>query len=265
MLGRYSRYHNTSSTIDSNGVAHFREWVPPKLDYTRSTIYTVTQREVDRLWIISYEAYGTPDLWWAIAYYNGISDAYSLKAGDKLKLPSLQDLMSSVKSNGKTTVTDNTKTELPLVKTIHPYRYPPLQRVGVQTTIEEGSVDVVLESIRDPFFLFSFPVPEGVSGIANFQLDISSAADFSDIVLSLDTRGSVDRWVYFDVIYNEGNGAHRLFPVGGIDAEIYQGQVVYYIFSSSQLTKNQGYYFRYKAWVDGVESAWFSPGLIIVG
>ncbi len=51
------------------------------------TFLTVTTPIEFRPDIVSYKAYGTPDYWWKILEFNGISDIYDFRAGLNIRIP----------------------------------------------------------------------------------------------------------------------------------------------------------------------------------
>jgi hypothetical protein len=54
---------------------------------------TVTEDKKD-LDLLAYQIYGVELMWWIIADYNGISDPFSLIAGQRLLYPSISSLES---------------------------------------------------------------------------------------------------------------------------------------------------------------------------
>jgi hypothetical protein len=58
---------------------------------------TVTQTILDRPDLLSNEMYNTPDLWWVIFEFNGISDPlFGLKLGDTLRIPELDRVLAAI-------------------------------------------------------------------------------------------------------------------------------------------------------------------------
>lgn len=49
-------------------------------------------REGDRLDVLSYRFYGTPELWWYLAYVNGIMNPLELEVGKVLVIPKFKKL-----------------------------------------------------------------------------------------------------------------------------------------------------------------------------
>lgn len=52
--------------------------------------------EIDKIVNISYQAYGTTSLWWAILLFSGLIHPYEIPSGYVLKIPDLSDLISAV-------------------------------------------------------------------------------------------------------------------------------------------------------------------------
>jgi len=65
-------------------------------------LYMVKQHVMGRVDLISYEVYGTVDLWWLILLRNNIIDPLSeISVGDILKIPSLGDYYDYFNKNIK--------------------------------------------------------------------------------------------------------------------------------------------------------------------
>ena len=54
---------------------------------TAVTYYEVPEYETNRLDVIAYKTLGSAMYAWAIAYFNGIEDGFTVHAGQKLKIP----------------------------------------------------------------------------------------------------------------------------------------------------------------------------------
>lgn len=66
------------------------------------TFVAVTSEDILRPDLISYKAYGQPDLWWAILEYNNIQDPlFELKESQILKIPDINRLLDAIKNLGK--------------------------------------------------------------------------------------------------------------------------------------------------------------------
>lgn len=46
----------------------------------------------DRLDVLSYKFYGTPELWWYIAIANGLRNAFELEPGTKILIPKINKI-----------------------------------------------------------------------------------------------------------------------------------------------------------------------------
>ena len=81
-------------TEDGNTKDTYLETQNPRIiPETPEDIYHVVQdSEVNRLDIISFNHYGTPWLWWAIALANGYIDPFVVNQGDLLRIPPLHVL-----------------------------------------------------------------------------------------------------------------------------------------------------------------------------
>ena len=56
-----------------------------------SSTYKIKEKD-GRPDAVSYNLYGTPDLWWILLWYNDYRFFYEMKHGDTIKYPSLQDI-----------------------------------------------------------------------------------------------------------------------------------------------------------------------------
>lgn len=66
------------------------------------TLVAVKQEDILRPDLISYKAYGQPDLWWAILEYNNIQDPlFELKESQILKIPSIDRVLAAIQKLGK--------------------------------------------------------------------------------------------------------------------------------------------------------------------
>jgi len=58
---------------------------------------TVTKELENRPDLVSFKAYGLPDLWWVIYEFNNISDPlFGLKAGQILRIPELNRVLIAI-------------------------------------------------------------------------------------------------------------------------------------------------------------------------
>jgi hypothetical protein len=59
---------------------------------------TLTQDLIKRPDIVSFKAYGTPDLWWVIAEYNNISDPFfDFKINQIIRIPNIDRVTAAIK------------------------------------------------------------------------------------------------------------------------------------------------------------------------
>lgn len=60
---------------------------------------TVTQEILKRPDLLSSQYYGTPDLWWVIYEFNGISDPlFGLRMGQVLRIPALERVQAAIEN-----------------------------------------------------------------------------------------------------------------------------------------------------------------------
>ena len=59
----------------------------------------ITQEFLSRPDLMSYKAYGTPDLWWVIYEFNGIKDPlFELKLGTILRIPEKERVLEAIEN-----------------------------------------------------------------------------------------------------------------------------------------------------------------------
>lgn len=80
------RYEDYSEIIETQNDVEI-----PKSDYDK--IHIVKAGEEGRLDMISAQYYGSSLYWWAIAYASNIYDPFSIRPGDKLRIPSLPTIL----------------------------------------------------------------------------------------------------------------------------------------------------------------------------
>jgi hypothetical protein len=69
---------------------------------SNDTFINIGQDLINRPDLISYKAYGTTDLWWAIYEYNNIRDPlFDLQIGQIIKIPQLQRLTDAIEAMNK--------------------------------------------------------------------------------------------------------------------------------------------------------------------
>jgi LysM repeat protein len=257
-LSKFSRFKDTPLVIDELGNTRYTEWKPPFYGEIPEFIYVVDARDIDRPDNISHRLFDTVELWWLILDYNNISDPFTLEVGQKLKIPSVDVIKSRIESSvvlqeyvSLDPKEDFTVKRL-LKKRLIPYKRPP-------TTGPQAATSTVF------LFNFAFPVPEGITGLAHFQIQISINEDFSAPVTSKMTQTSTQGWFYYDPSAANGAGAYVAFPSTGVDGVALVSQTVYYKVTQPDLSESAPeYFFRYRSWVNNIEGPWFvSPPLVI--
>lgn len=63
--------------------------IPERSDDSYHQVDSSTENRLD---LISYKYYNDSELWWIIAYANGITDPFNIKTGTLLRIPSYQSL-----------------------------------------------------------------------------------------------------------------------------------------------------------------------------
>lgn len=259
-ISEYSRFHNTPTYIDSGKNTLYSMWVPPKYGDVQEFSYNVTAQDIDRPDLISYKLFGTVELWWMILDFNHISDPFSLSVGQKLRIPyvsAVNQIVSSFQNLPQQTAISTSNENFAVTRIINP-KILPFQRPPTTATTT---------SVTAPFlFNFAFPVPEGLSSLVSFQIQISEVPDFSVIIASKMTQTSTKGWFFYSPSANNGAGSFMAFPSAGIDGAVFASQTVYYKVTREDLgnTLASEYYFRYRAWQNNIEGAWFiSPPLVI--
>lgn len=76
--------HNYDSVVE-RFVSH--ETSNPFTSNLKKKYYTVTADRENRLDLIAYEQLGSAEYAWVIAYFNGISDGYTVREGQLLSMP----------------------------------------------------------------------------------------------------------------------------------------------------------------------------------
>lgn len=83
-----SRYNYCDYIQDEDGFLRLESQPPIEIQKSSDdTLYTVKSGEEGRLDLISYKFYGTPFLWWLIAYASNIVDPISVSVGTVLRIP----------------------------------------------------------------------------------------------------------------------------------------------------------------------------------
>ena len=66
------------------------------LSVERYTLFEVAQTNEFNLPLIAERHYSDSNWWWIILQYNGITDPFSVKRGDQLKMPGAGDITSAL-------------------------------------------------------------------------------------------------------------------------------------------------------------------------
>jgi hypothetical protein len=92
---KISRYRIYRQIIDDNNDIYLETTNQVKIDDSKYDKYhEVEKSEENRLDIISYKYYNTPEYYWIIAMANNIVDPFVIKAGDVLRIPNFYSLMN---------------------------------------------------------------------------------------------------------------------------------------------------------------------------
>ncbi len=88
-----SRFRFTS-IVEHRGNEMPGSW--PGFDWRQRTkVIKVSARFAGRLDLIANEYFGSPDYWWAIMFFNNVTDVNWPRAGDSVRLPRTSDVLSS--------------------------------------------------------------------------------------------------------------------------------------------------------------------------
>lgn len=100
---RNTRYTNGLSSKNRAGVDFLLLRKPLNLSSDPGdTFVAVKQEDILRPDLISYKAYGQPDLWWAIFEYNNIQDPmFELRENQIIKIPDINRVLQAIKNLGK--------------------------------------------------------------------------------------------------------------------------------------------------------------------
>lgn len=79
-------------------------------------VHKVDAATAGKIWLVSHLYYGSSDYTDILCFYNGISNPFSLKEGDYLLIPNLEDALSNMKDNNKTPeIKTDSSDKLPLI------------------------------------------------------------------------------------------------------------------------------------------------------
>tara|TARA_B100000287_G_scaffold270973_1_gene255157 strand:- start:1048 stop:1359 length:312 start_codon:yes stop_codon:yes gene_type:complete len=86
MADRYLRIKRKIDRETKNRV--YESTLYPQINPNNSDIVTIVKVGAQRLDILSYRYYGTPDLWWVISQANNLGgDTMVVPAGTKIRIP----------------------------------------------------------------------------------------------------------------------------------------------------------------------------------
>ena len=86
MADRYLRIRKKVENENNNRV--YRSTLYPQINPSNTDIVIIAKVGSQRLDILSYRYYGTPDYWWVISQANNLSgDTMNVPAGKKIRIP----------------------------------------------------------------------------------------------------------------------------------------------------------------------------------
>jgi hypothetical protein len=94
----HTRYTGGQVATDREGRNFLVLRKPLNLSQSSGDIFVnITQDIINRPDLISFKAYGYPDLWWVILEYNGIKDPiFDLKIGQTLRIPEINRVLAAI-------------------------------------------------------------------------------------------------------------------------------------------------------------------------
>jgi hypothetical protein len=97
-FNEYSRYTGGQIATNTEGQQFLVLRSSLNLPQQDGDIFVVlTQDIINRPDLISYKAYGIPDLWWVIYEYNNISDPiFGLTIGQTIRLPEISRVLTAI-------------------------------------------------------------------------------------------------------------------------------------------------------------------------
>ena len=246
-LSPNTRFKYTPTVLDE-GVERFDGWEPPVLTVSGERLHVVTESDQMRPDLIAWKYYSDPALWWVIMHHNGVIDPYSLKPGDKLRVPFY---------NAGAPPSSETFPEAPEFVLAEDRRIPPYQAPAT-------AADVPLS--EPTIYNFGFPIPPCLVGPVWWEIQVGFDGSFENLLISSISNIEPDRWYFFDAL--DGEGKHKPYPTSGVDGELYRGQTVYFQFRDADgMVSGQEYYVRFRPYVrqNGVivKLAWASSPPII--
>ena len=99
---KYSRYTNGTVTVTRDGTEFLVLRNSLNLEPEDGDRFVeITQDLAKRPDLISYRAYGTPDLWWVIYEFNNIIDPiFGVKPGQVFRIPEINRVIEAIKQLG---------------------------------------------------------------------------------------------------------------------------------------------------------------------
>lgn len=91
----YSRYKNLLLFTNKSGYTFYETFQGYNIPSSpNDQFYIVTPSTQNRLDLIAYQFYSLPQLWWAIAYANSITNPLIVPVGTQLRIPAIDTLYS---------------------------------------------------------------------------------------------------------------------------------------------------------------------------
>lgn len=105
-------HRRTFMVVDELGVDPLRDRsIDAILSVERWIYFEVDQSTEFNLPLIADRVYSEPDWWWVILIYNGLTDAFQVKRGTRLKMPAAPDVTSAL-STAAMVVRENRTVEI---------------------------------------------------------------------------------------------------------------------------------------------------------
>lgn len=259
-LSTNSRMWRTRQFTNADGQPVFSTWVPPLNLGEPEQVYTVIESDLNRPDWISQMMYGTPDYWWVILWYNNLPDAFGLQPGQRLQIPAknavIRELARAASADPLSYPEDmNYSANVPVIPR-------PITLVPNLLTFL-GDIEVVsgTSSQSSSLFNFGFEIPD-IDNHLHFQVQFSTASDFSTLTMSRFSLTNQTNWYYFDQYASGGVGNFIGLPSSGVVGESNAGNTAYYaVTDNDPLVPGTQYYVRWRYWEVELnsESSWFAP------
>lgn len=85
-ISRYKGLRQISHLMDNNKRFTALETANPLISKAKFRYYEVTSTEENRLDLIAFKFYGSPNYSWVISYFNNIEDGFTVHEGQKIKI-----------------------------------------------------------------------------------------------------------------------------------------------------------------------------------